>query len=259
VGLARLGARVAFIGALSPDPFGVWLRASLEREGVDVSMAPIVPGTQTRMAWVVTTAERERRLAAFSELGCADASLSHVPVDGARFFHFGGVALASPASSDATLEAARNARERGLTVSFDPNWREALWKGRADALETLRVGAYLARILKVSRDELDLLFPGEPPHQVRRRLGLELLAITDGPRGARWLTAAATGSSPSPRVEVTDTTGAGDAFVAALLWGWSQRRPAAEVVALACRAGALACTRVGAWEALPRADELERV
>ncbi len=75
VGLARQGVATAFLGRISDDAFGRWLRSILEHEGINVDCAILDPAAQTRMAYVVTTATGDRKLAEFSRIACADTKL----------------------------------------------------------------------------------------------------------------------------------------------------------------------------------------
>lgn len=244
VHLARRGVDVAFMGGVSPDPFGAWLLEVLAAEGVDVGAAVILDRTQTRMAYVIHDETGDRRLAAFSDLACADAAFgpAHLDLDRlrrCRIFHYGGMTLTTAEGVAAAHEAVRVAREAGALVSFDPNWREPLWRGRADAQRLLADAMGDADVVKATREEHLLLAP-----DLRPRL---MLAITDGLAGARWITPEGQGTCPSPAVEVVDTTGAGDAFTAGLLAGLLAHGDAARAVAEGCRAGAEACTHVGAF------------
>ncbi|MFN3432427.1 MAG: PfkB family carbohydrate kinase, partial [Candidatus Sericytochromatia bacterium] len=76
VALARLGVPTAFAGRVGADPFGDWLRALLDAEGVDTALMKTAYDRQTRMAYVVTNGQGDRELAAFSDVACADAELT---------------------------------------------------------------------------------------------------------------------------------------------------------------------------------------
>src|SRR5262245_26075882 len=75
VGLARQGIPTGFIGRVSGDEFGRWLKGVLEEDGIDVTGTVVDNDAQTRMAYVVTTATGDRKLADFSKIACADARL----------------------------------------------------------------------------------------------------------------------------------------------------------------------------------------
>ena len=141
VGLARLGQRVAFVGKLADDEFGRFLRRTLETEAVDVTGLVIDPAARTPLAFVGAGSTSERRFVFYHE-GMADTLLRadelHRDLIGrARVFHFGSVTLAGEPGRSATIEAARQARDSGALVTFDPNVRLELWPRQDEARGTI--------------------------------------------------------------------------------------------------------------------------
>ena len=82
------------------------------------------------------------------------------------------------------------------------------------------------------------------------------MVVTLGPRGLLWQTPAASGTLPAFSIDASDTTGAGDAFHGAYALALARNLPLPETLRYASAAGALACTRSGAWPALARTAEL---
>jgi fructokinase len=145
-----------------------------------------------------------------------------------------------------------------------------LWESAAEAPELIRQTLADCDLVKLSDDEVAPLFGPASPEEAARRLrelGVTLAIISLGGRGCYFDAPTGAGFVPGERVSVVDTTGAGDAFVAAL---WSRLLPRlaeveleqvdrpliADACALANRAGALACTRLGAASAMPTRAEL---
>jgi sugar/nucleoside kinase (ribokinase family) len=285
VALARLGVEAAFAGGVAPDPFGNWLRALVRRDGVNVDAAVEVPGTNTRMAFVLVDENGDRRLAAFTTAAVADASYGpelarQIPYRHAAIFHYGGVTLASQPSAGATLEALRLARDAGCLISFDPNIRLALWSSADAARRAITPLLSRADVLKVSDDELELL-TGAGSVETGVELLWErdrpaLLAVTMGAKGALLRSAHGTLRRDGFQVVVKDTTGAGDAFTAGLLRAVHAAVGAAPALGRrdavtrmredtleaalreACALGALATTRAGAMAALPTDRQLKQ-
>src|SRR5271170_821386 len=132
IGLARQGVKTAFIGRVSQDNFGRWLKSVLEADGIDVRGVVIDPAAQTRMAYVVTTESGDRKLAEFTKISCADARLEPADLKEKMFsqasvLHFGSISLISSPSSEATKKAMEMARKYDLLISYDPNVRLGLW------------------------------------------------------------------------------------------------------------------------------------
>jgi fructokinase len=270
VGAARLGGDAAFLGKVGDDPFGRKLAALLTSEGVDVGGLRFDGSARTALAFVALREGGERE---FSFYRNPSADMLYRPdevdldlVRAAKILHFGSISLIHEPARGATLAAVEAARSAGVIVSFDPNLRPALWPDEDAARDGLLLGWQLAQVIKASEEELEFL-AGDPGPAAARGLmhpGLELLAITRGPRGVDYLTRDREGSVPGFTVEARDTTGAGDAFVAALLESLARRpdlaRRPAELRAALVRANACAAltvTRHGAIPALPGRAELE--
>jgi sugar/nucleoside kinase (ribokinase family) len=281
VGLARLGVEAGLVGCVAPDPFGAWLRALLTREGVDTRWLDTAPGTQTRMAYVVTNEAGDRELAAFSTEACADAALraDQVPtpvLDGVSALVFGSLILQGSPAREAVLGmATRVHANRGLVV-FDPNIRPVLWPDPVLLALVLEQALAVTDVLKAGDDELPLMSGETDPLRGARvlleRHGLAAVIVTRGSEGAAVVTEDVTLEVPSFQVAAVDATGAGDGFVAGVLAGLvrlDDGTPMAEqvrgmseagwreVLTRACAVGAIATTRPGAIEALPTLAALE--
>jgi len=263
-GLAALGDPPGFWTRLGDDPFGDFLADALADHGlpddfVDRGDAP------TALAVVSPTPDGDRSFA-FYERDTATLAFETgaVPDDALAEFdcvHVGGVALANPAGREATLDLARRAREAGCLVSLDPNYRPALWREPDKADDALRDALALADVVCCSAADLAPLGLGELARHDPEAAAGDLLAgspstvfLTRGPAGATVVSdATAAGervahSLPAFDVDVTDTTGAGDAFCAGAL---SRFEPGLspgdlrDVLAFASAAGALATTERG--------------
>jgi sugar/nucleoside kinase (ribokinase family) len=271
VAVARLGGRAAFVGAVGDDPFGRVLLDALDGEGVDVSRLKVLPQCTT-LAFV---ARNKGGIPDFLFYRGADAELlpDDVPPDliaSARFIYVSSMALLDKPGSDATAFAAEAAREVGTLLAVDPNLRPSSWETLDDARTALTPLLNAANVLKVNDEEARLLADTPNLDHAIKHLAAEhtLVVVTLGADGCLWAWAGKHGRVTSPRVDVLDSTGAGDAFMGALLAELARAKvTAANFLALqgeqleaalrfACAAGALACTRPGAMAALPRREEV---
>lgn len=273
VAAARLGSKTAFLGKVGQDGFGHYLRRVLEENMV--SCTGLRCGKEpTTMAIVSVDAAGERD---FRFVRGADCSLSPEEVDeqqiqNSKILHFGSVSLTAGAARSATIYAARSARNAGVLVSYDPNYRAALWDSEAEAEQWMRIPLPLVDIMKLSEEEVPLLTGYTDLEQGSRHLaeqGVSLVLITMGGKGAfcRWKDQCFT--VPGISVKVVDTNGAGDTFLGAVLSrlcmrGESpleglNRRELEEILAYANRAAACTCSCSGAIPAMPTAAELEEI
>ena len=271
VAASRLGASAAFIGKTGRDQFGAYLRRVLEENHVDC--AGLHTASQpTTMAVVSVDGTGER---SFSFVRGADRELSpdeinETAIAQSKFLHFGSVSLTQGIARSGTISAARSAHQSGTLVSYDPNYRPALWRSEAEAVEWMRIPLPLVDVIKLSEEELPLLTGSDELEEGSRLLaeqGIALVLVTLGGAGSfcRWQGECLT--VPGVSVKVADTNGAGDTFLGAVLSRLSLRgdRPlegltAAElkdILEFANRAAALTCSRSGAIPAMPALSELE--
>ncbi len=270
VGLARLGVDVGFVGRVGADSFGVRLLELLEQEGVDTAHCLPVAGGQTTIALVAASSPVDQDFVLFRG---ADASLRPEHLDrsyvaGARIFTYGSVTL-SAGGRDAALQAARWARDDGVLVAFDANYRPAVWSGESAARDAIMPALRCADVAKLNQAELRMLAgTGDLRAGCRRLLdlGVRLCLITRGAGGAWFDDGRAAGHVPGFAADVVDTTGCGDAFLAAFLAGLvAEERRLSELdqgalhrlVEAANAAGALNAARRGAIPGLPARAEID--
>ena len=275
VALSRLDTTAAFLGKVGDDAFGRSLRQTLSAEGVDVRGLVEDPTARTALAFVGSDRSGGRTFV-FYHAGMADTLLRPDEIDReliahAAIFHFGSVTLASAPSADATLSAAQFARQHGCLVSFDPNVRLELWDSPLRAHKAIVDGLRLSDVVKLSSDELEFVTGTTDPRQASARLrvhGPKMVVLTLGSDGCYFSMERASGRVPGVPVDVVDTLGAGDAFVAGLLAGLAAESPVQlmadesamyEALRFANAVGALTTTQYGAIPALPRRAQVEQV
>lgn len=272
VGLARLGCPCAFVGSVSRDPAGERLMRALAAEGVQAAWVHR-SNARTTLSLVGLDAKGVPAYAFYGD-GGADrrlqaSALERVPADVAAL-HVGSFAtVVEPIAH--TLQALVQRQQGRSVVSYDPNVRLNVEPDIERWLDQLDFMLPRAQIVKVSEEDLDLLYRGQPVESFAQRAvgaGVQLLVVTRGAAGAVAWVHGQRLDVPAPVAEVVDTVGAGDSFSAALLARLQQRgqltrdglrevdpAAAADVLGYASRAAALTCTRRGAD--LPRRAELD--
>jgi 2-dehydro-3-deoxygluconokinase len=264
IGLSRLGYKASWIGRVGADEFGKLIRATLRKEAVDVGQGVIDPSAATGIM------VKERRIAdlarvIYYRLGSAGSQLCADDVDealvaSARILHVTGITPAlSESARAAVYRAVEIARGNGVLVSFDVNYRSALWSP-AEAGKVLRVLAQRADVIFAGEDELRLLDDSSDSVVCARRLadeGNRSVIIKRGADGATSVSPSGVLDEPAIRVTAVDPIGAGDAFVAGYLAATLDGADERGRLSLGCRTGAFAVTVLGDWEGLPSRDELD--
>lgn len=269
VGIARLAGNSGFIGRVGGDPFGDFMRRTLVAEQVDTAYLSSDPQQRTSTVVVALDDEGERTFT-FMVRPSADQFVekSDLPVfQPGEWLHCCSIALACEPSRSTTLEAMRRIRDAGGFVSFDPNIRTDLWPDALRLHQCLVDALALADVVKLSEEELAFIsgsaeIESKMP-KLAARFGVKLLMVTQGKAGVFTCYQGEVTHFPALPVVSIDTTGAGDAFVAGLLWGLAQHGLPENPPQLAARlaaaqaCGALATTAKGAMTALPRLPQLQ--
>ena len=270
MGLARLGQPVGFCGGIGCGFAGERLMQALADEGIHSGAVARVDAPTTLSLIGLDAAGVPSY--AFYGHGGADRQLrpEHLAsVPTAQAFHFGSYAMVVQPVGATQRRLVE--REHGRSViSYDPNIRTNVEPDLAVWRETLQWMLPRTHLLKVSDEDLGLLFPGQPIEQFAAdalAAGTPLVVVTRGAEGAVGFTARNTVTLPPVPTAVVDTVGAGDTFQAALLtWLAESGRlsPAAihtldaaalqQALGFAARAAAITCARRGAD--LPRRAEL---
>ncbi|HEX2938577.1 MAG TPA: carbohydrate kinase [Ruminiclostridium sp.] len=272
--LSKLGVSTEFIGKAGDDIFGRELKDILSDSGIGTEGLILSKQYNTTLAFVELDKSGDRSFGFVRNFGAdkmltpADVKLSLL--DSSKIFHFGGVSLTDEPSRTATLKTAEEAKKRGLTITYDPNYREPLWKNKNTAIEILRAGLTLSDVVKVSDDECRMLSETEDLNEGARRIardyGVKLLFITLGAQGSAYFYNGVYKKQPAFRVDTIDTTGAGDAFFGGILYSFIKSGKKTEELTVgdidrftmfASAAGALVTTKKGALLSMPTKSEIE--
>lgn len=262
-GLARLGAPVQFVGSVSADVLGTRIRALLERLGVGTRGCPTVDVPTTLAVTTLRGNQPEFHFygepPSYAMLGPAD--LEQGLIAGAGALYCGSIALLRPEP----LAAARAAWAiPGPLRALDPNVRPALLDDPAGLRAVVEEFAATADLVKLSEPDAELLFGLAPRSAAAylRGVGAAAVVVTRGAAGALAAVGEAVLDVPAPEVSAVDTTGAGDAMMAALMYGLLDAGPPSEangwrpLVEFAVCAASLACERAGGATAMPTLAEV---
>ncbi|VVN02536.1 5-dehydro-2-deoxygluconokinase [Pseudomonas fluorescens] len=263
VGLRRLGVDSALFAGLSTDYLGRRLQQVLEEEGVRADYL-VDFAAPTTLAMVAVGANGSPHYS-FRGEGCADRQLKHehLPELGpeVRGLHIGSFSLVVQPIADSLLTLVQRESGKRL-ISLDPNVRLNpqpnidLWRSRVATL------VELADLIKVSDEDLSLLYPEQDPQRVIEgwlQHRCQLVFLTRGGEGATVFSRHhGSWSVPACEVKMADTVGAGDTFQAALITWLTehqldsvggvqslQRQQIDGMLKFAVRAAALTCSKTG--------------
>ena len=272
VAFSRLGGQSFFAGQVGSDVFGRFLEESLTHYGVDTRFLHKHPSAHTALAFVTLDKDGDRSFEFYRD-NTADVLFSSDQISDAWFverpmFHVCSNTLTNAEIAVVTRQALERASQAGCAISFDANLRPGLWAGGKVDRATCDAVARSAGIIKLAREEFDFRANGSTTHYVEKLLAgaTSLIVVTDGGGPVEFFTRHGSGLVDTPKVEVVDTTAAGDAFTAGMLRGLCAASKLHNVVndvqsvesllGFAIRCGSLTTTRAGAFPSLPTFEEV---
>ncbi len=276
VAVQKLGMTARFIGKVGDDPFGQYLRECLDETGVDTTYLRVDDSARTTAVFVAVWDDGHKDLCFYRNPG-ADMRLTEDEItgaifEGARCFHYGSITFIVEPAAAAQRKALRLAREHNLMISYDPNYRPTLWPDVETAKSVIQAAFHDCHLAKISEEEWEVATGSrdlDAGITAVLNCGVELLVISRGEKGAIATNGDYRIELPAPKVEVIETTGAGDGFMAALITRLLPHREKVgslahvdevtvrEALAFANAVGALTCRRRGAIPALPTLAQVE--
>lgn len=221
----KLAGNSQLITQLGQDAFGDRIVETLEDLHVGTQWISRTSEANTALAFVSLTASGERDFSFYRKpsadmLYSAD-NIAKIPLKDEDMIHFCSVALVESPMRDAHEALLEKAHEVGATVVFDPNVRLPLWEDHQAYQQTIQSFIPRAHIVKISDEELTFITQIEDEERALQSLfqgQVEAVIYTQGGEGASLIfkDGATFTSRPNP-IEVVDTTGAGDAFIGAVI------------------------------------------
>jgi fructokinase len=262
LGLARLGVATRFHTAIGDDDDGELIRQHLSASGVTLTAESLTDRATSRA--IATLAADGSATYEFA-LGWDPRSLDDLGAP--TVIHTGSLGAFLEPGCDVTSAIVRRGRVGGALITFDPNIRPSLAGDPHVARERFTAFVAVSHLVKLSDEDAAFLFPGGSVDGVLELLienGVAVAAITRGSEGAHLASGTDRVTIPPVETAVADTVGAGDSFMAALIWalvtqGWHGEavspRLLDEIGGTAARAAAITVSRPGAD--LPDLSELD--
>lgn len=270
--LKNLGKKTAFIGKIGNDALGKMLKKTVEDQGICIDNLVEDEEIHTTLVFVHSDKDGDRSFSFYRNPG-ADLMLQweEINVDflvNTKIFHFGTLSMTEEEIKNVTKKAVQKAKENGVLISFDPNFRPPLWKDMEDARQQMWYGIGQCDILKISDDEI-LFLTGtkdidEGIARIREKSHAKLICATMGKNGSKvYYKGKTVFGRPFLRKDTIETTGAGDTFMACVLntvleKGLEQltQESLTEMLLFANAASSIITTRKGALKVMPQRQEI---
>jgi sulfofructose kinase len=245
---ARLGLNARYIGSVGTDDWGRAQLASLHAEHLDVQFVRTVEGASSQMAVILLEdgiGERTVLWHRDPKLMYPVADLRREMIVDAKVLHLDGC------DSAAALQASLWAREAGMHVVIDI---DQIYDETTEDL--LRSVDYLIAAESFAESTLGITDANEAIHALASKYECPITGITLGPRGAIFNVKGRVLRSSSFNVPVTDTTGAGDVFRGAFIYGLLQKWDLEDIIRFAHATAAMKCMQVGARRGIPTISQV---
>lgn len=265
--VSRLGGQSKFIGKVGQDAFGEYLVDVLNEENINTDDVFFTNEANTALAFVSLDSSGERDFSFYrnpsADMLLRDDEIKSDIFEKGDILHFCSVDLIEAPVKYAHLKAIEYAKQNGSFISFDPNVRLPLWEDIDDCRKTISEFIPYADILKLSDDELEFITEIKNEELAIKKIqelnpNLKWLILTKGSKGVEAIVNEKYFRVPGFKVQVRDTTGAGDSFIGAVLYSLANNMTAepSEILTFACAVGAITTTNEGAITAMPNMDEV---
>lgn len=269
-GISRIGAPSALITITGDDDTSAFVRTEIQREGVNLDYAVLVPAKRASGVYVHLTENCERIFKDYidetPDLQVTAQQLNEEAFKRASVFNCCSGTMFHPTALETTRTAVEMAKKNGAIIAIDANIRPLRWSSEKYCRETIASFFQDANILKLTDEELFFLTETnsiEAGLAVLKPLNVLIVLVTVGADGTYAVLNGDIMHVPVEQVVPVDTTGAGDAFMAGVLrYVHFNGLPTTKETLFDCvsfgnKLGAMAATKVGALTALPRYDEIK--
>jgi 2-dehydro-3-deoxygluconokinase len=265
IGMVRLKHAVTYISKLGDDPFGKQIEEFLQQNGIDTSYITYDAQYFTGMQWKqkVTSGDPHvfslRRNSAASHMNVS--TIAKLNWDGFDHIHLTGIPPAlSAGCRQLVYELIKQARGKGISISYDPNLRPGLWPDKKEMAQVVNDLACLADVVIPGISEGKLLTGKEGVQEIANAYhaaGVKTVVIKLGAEGAYTSSEGQQFYTPGfPVTKVVDTVGAGDGFAVGLVSGILEGLSLQEAVRRGTAIGALAVMSPGDNDGLPDRESL---
>jgi len=273
IGLRRLGVPVSFLTKIGGDEFGHGLMDIVRKEKINTECLKRDISLKTTLAFVAVNKEGKPEFRFYRE-NAADTMLTvsevkEINPKNYSMYHFGSISLLEKPASDAYLELLNMFYKEKAITSFDPNIRPSLIKDKKDFLNMFFKISKMVDILKMSDDDLKYITGLTDVKEGLRKIPSKansLILVTLGKNGViSYYKDQFTHVPTFNKIRVKETTGCGDAFMAAIIYGLLKcenfshllTSTLVEILTFANGVATIVGTRYGASNSMPQLQEAE--
>jgi 5-dehydro-2-deoxygluconokinase len=263
VAAARLGNGTALISGVGDDPFGRFVRAELDRLGVDNRYVATHDAFPTPVTFCEIFPPDDFPLYFYRKPSAPDLQITPGEIDAdavrsARLYWSTVTGLSEEPSRSAHF-AAWEARARAPLTVLDLDYRPMFWESPATATEQVQRALQHVTVAVGNREECEIAVGETNPHKAADALldlGVELAIVKQGPRGVLGKTRHSSVTVLPNEVDVVNGLGAGDSFGGSLIHGLLRSWPLEKTLRYANAAGAIVASRLECSTAMPTAAEV---
>jgi ribokinase len=249
VTLSRFGINTSFIGSISDDMFGIEILKGLKKEGIDTTYLKITEGYTSQVAFIAIS-ETSGKRNIFWRRGTAPFlkpdEINLNPFKDAEILHLDGLMI------DASIEAAKQAKKLGIKIVYDAGTM------RQGSIELAKIVDVLIASEKFAEPVLESNGLKGPEKAIKALMEIcpGDIVITLGEKGSIGHFHGRIVYQEAFSVKAVDTTGAGDVYHGAYIYGLLQDWPMPECMRFASVTAALKCRRIGAQKGIPSLNEV---
>jgi 5-dehydro-2-deoxygluconokinase len=263
VAAARLGNRTALISGVGDDPFGRFVRAELDRLGVDNRYVATHDAFPTPVTFCEIFPPDDFPLYFYRKPGAPDLQITPGEIDAdavrSATLYWSTVTGLSEEPSRSAHFAAWEARNRAPLTVLDLDYRPMFWESPAAATEQVQRALQHVTVAVGNREECEIAIGETNPRKAADALldlGVELAIVKQGPRGVLGKTKHSSVNVLPNDVDVVNGLGAGDSFGGSLIHGLLRSWPLEKTLRYANAAGAIVASRLECSTAMPTAEEV---
>lgn len=267
IGLSRLGHEVTYLTRLGKDPFGIYIKNTLEKNNIDTEFVTFDNIYKTGIQLKNRVVDGSNPYAPYYRRGSAASHITPMQIDMIDFsdvehVHITGIPPAlSKTSREATYRLFERAKEKNIFITFDPNLRPSLWESEEIMIKVINDLATKADLILPGISEGNVLTGFKDFDDIAdfyQNKGVMTIIIKDGANGSYIRDGSETYKVNGFKVKnVVDTVGAGDGFAVGVISGKLEGLSLREMVIRGNAIGAIQVTNISDNAGLPTHEELK--